>query len=104
MAVPPFRGAGVRWPSSAAEAHFLHRRKILTVNGTHTTLAFLTLSLHEPPPKAGLPTGDYELLRAVQSEDAAGAGGGTGGAGATGGGESGDNDDDDELQVEETYK
>merc|ERR1719482_1264304 len=68
LCAPPFSGPGVRWPGSEAEAHFLHRRKILTVNGTHTTLAFLTLSLHEPPPKAGLPTGDYELLRAVPFE------------------------------------
>ena len=113
MAVPPFSGEGVRWPSSAAEAHFLHRRKILTVNGTHTTLAFLTLSMHEPPPKFGLPTGDYELLRAVprDCDDDGGAGAGAGaGAGksknaASGGvADSADNDDEEDLQMEETYR
>ena len=35
LAAPPFSGDGVRWPKSEAEAHLLHRRKILTVNGTH---------------------------------------------------------------------
>lgn len=116
LAVPPFRGAGVRWPSSAAEAHFLHRRKILTVNGTHTTLAFLTLSLHEPPPKVGLPSGDYELLRALPRDGGGMATAGSGDsdellramareeAGVGSAGESGDDDDDDQLQVEETHR
>lgn len=67
MALPPFAGASVRWPSSAAEAHFLHRRKILTVNGTHTTLAFLALAFHEPPPHTGLPLGSHPLPRALPS-------------------------------------
>ena len=35
LAAPPFSGDGVRWPQSEAEAHLLHRRKILTVNGAH---------------------------------------------------------------------
>ena len=69
LVAPPFSGEGVRWPQSEAEAHFLHRRKILTVNGTHTTLAFHTLAVHEPPPHAGLPVGDYELLRAAAKAD-----------------------------------
>lgn len=68
LASPPFAGQSVRWPGSAAEAHFLHRRKILTVNGTHTTLAFLTLAQNEPPPHMGLPQGDYELLRCVHRD------------------------------------
>lgn len=90
LVAPPFSGAGVRWPKSTAEAHFLHRKKILTVNGTHTTLAFHALAVHEPPPHMGLPVGDHELLRAVADEGADAA--------------------DDEaaqdaaLQVEETYR
>jgi len=71
LAAPPFSGDGVRWPKSEAEAHLLHRRKILTVNGTHTTLAFHTLAVHEPPPHAGLPKGDYELIRAIGLETGA---------------------------------
>jgi len=71
LAAPPFSGDGVRWPKSEAEAHLLHRRKILTVNGTHTTLAFHTLAVHEPPPHAGLPKGDYELIRAIAADDGA---------------------------------
>ena len=90
LAMPPFSGEGVHWPTSQAEAHFLHRRKILTVNGTHTTLAFHTLAVHEPPPHSGLPEGDYELLRAIVGDDDAAA-----------------DDDaamDAALQVEETYR
>ena len=90
LARPPFAGPTIRLPESDAEAHFLHRRKILTVNGTHTTLAFLTLALHEPPPHTGLPAGDYELLRAVLD------GGGDG--------DGGDEDDDELLRVEETQR
>jgi len=88
LARPPFAGPTIRLPESDAEAHFLHRRKILTVNGTHTTLAFLTLALHEPPPHTGLPAGDYELLRAVSDGDGGG----------------GDEDDDEVLRVEETHR
>jgi hypothetical protein len=64
----PFGGEGVYRPPSAAAAQFLHRRKILTVNGTHTTLAFLTLAAKEPPPHKGLPKGDYELVRCIADE------------------------------------
>ena len=64
----PFGGEGVYRPPSAAAAQFLHRRKILTVNGTHTTLAFLTLAAKEPPPHKGLPRGDYELVRCIADE------------------------------------
>jgi len=88
LARPPLAGPTIRLPESDAEAHFLHRRKILTVNGTHTTLAFLTLALHEPPPHTGLPAGDYELLRAVSDGDGGG----------------GDEDDDEVLRVEETHR
>jgi len=66
----PFAGPGVYRPPSAAASEFLHRRKILTVNGTHTTLAFLTLAAREPPPHRGLPKGDYELVRCIaEAED-----------------------------------
>ena len=65
MKVLPFGGPGVFEPSSGAEAQFLHRRKILTVNGTHTTLAFLTLAAMEPPPHRGLPKNSYELAKAI---------------------------------------
>ena len=37
----------------------------LTVNGTHTTLAFLTLAAMEPPPHRGLPKNSYELAKAI---------------------------------------
>lgn len=88
-ALPPFAGESVRWPSSAAEAHFLHRRKILTVNGTHTTLAFLALANHEPPPHMGLPKGSHELPRALPRTLAADAS---------------DAAVEEELQVEETAR
>jgi hypothetical protein len=88
---PPFAGDNVRFPASSAEAHFLHRRKILTVNGTHTTLAFLTLATNEPPPHTGLPQGDYELLRAVprdkKPDDL-----------------SNEEAEEEELKIEETYR
>ena len=77
----PFGGEGVYRPPSAAAAQFLHRRKILTVNGTHTTLAFLTLAAKEPPPHKGLPKGDYELVRCIAQES-----------------------DDDFLDAEEAYR
>lgn len=57
----PFGGAAVHQPATEEGAAFLHRKKILTVNGTHTTIAFLTLvdkePLHEGPPMAS-----HELL------------------------------------------
>eukprot|EP00613_Pedinella_sp_CCMP2098_P075258 CAMPEP_0171932310 /NCGR_PEP_ID=MMETSP0993-20121228/30267_1 /TAXON_ID=483369 /ORGANISM="non described non described, Strain CCMP2098" /LENGTH=826 /DNA_ID=CAMNT_0012572565 /DNA_START=46 /DNA_END=2526 /DNA_ORIENTATION=- len=40
---PPFEGSHVLVPRSRAEADYLCRRKLLLVNGSHTTLAFLTL-------------------------------------------------------------
>jgi hypothetical protein len=57
----PFGGCTVRQPQTAEGAAFLHRRKILTVNGTHTTLAFLTL-VNAEPHRFGPPKGSYELL------------------------------------------
>jgi len=92
LVAPPFSGAGVRWPKSTAEAHFLHRKKILTVNGTHTTLAFHSLAVHEPPPHMGLPLGDHELLRAVADDEGADEGADDEAA------------QDAALQVEETYR
>jgi len=88
-ALPPFAGDSVRWPSSAAEAHFLHRRKILTVNGTHTTLAFLALAQHEPPPHTGLPKGSHPLPRALPAAATA---------------ELSDAEAEEELQVEENER
>ena len=90
----PFAGAGVFEPSSAAEAQFLHRRKILTVNGTHTTLAFLTLASREPPPHRGLPKGSYELVRAIAREEEE-----DGDSAPTF-----DDDDDDDDDVDEVYR
>jgi beta-phosphoglucomutase-like phosphatase (HAD superfamily) len=57
----PFGGCTVRQPQTAEGASFLHRKKILTVNGTHTTLAFLTL-VNAEPNQFGPPQGSYELL------------------------------------------
>lgn len=58
----PFSGANVHQPSTDMGSDFLHTKKLLTVNGTHTTLAFLTLIQAEPdthgPPKAS-----HELLQ-----------------------------------------
>ena len=39
----PFGGAALIEPETAEAATFLHRRKLLTVNGSHTTLAFMSL-------------------------------------------------------------
>ncbi|CAN0141845.1 unnamed protein product, partial [Scytosiphon promiscuus] len=41
--LPPFKGEHVQIPRIPAEAEYFCRRKILLVNGMHTTLAFLTL-------------------------------------------------------------
>lgn len=57
----PFAGPTVRQPQTQEGAEFLHRRKILTVNGTHTTLAFLTL-IEEEPKTVGPPLASHELL------------------------------------------
>ncbi|KNC81816.1 hypothetical protein SARC_05880 [Sphaeroforma arctica JP610] len=48
-------------PGDSTVAQFLHRRKILGVNGLHTTLGFLTL-VKEEPDRIGLPLGDHKLL------------------------------------------
>eukprot|EP01134_Creolimax_fragrantissima_P006205 CFRG6205T1 len=48
-------------PGDSAVSRFLHRRKILGVNGLHTTLGFMTLCAEEPD-RIGLPEGDYRLL------------------------------------------
>jgi beta-phosphoglucomutase-like phosphatase (HAD superfamily) len=57
----PFGGCTVRQPRTSEGASFLHRKKILTVNGTHTTLAFLTL-VNAEPSHFGPPQGSYELV------------------------------------------
>lgn len=43
---PPFAGRNVLLPRLQQQAEYLCRRKIVTVNGMHTTLAFLTLCTH----------------------------------------------------------
>ena len=53
---PPFAGKNVLVPRVSAEADYLCRRKLLMVNGMHTTLAFLTLS-------SGVPAGTHVPLR-----------------------------------------
>jgi len=63
LALPlPFFGENVHEPSTELGASFLHRKKLLTVNGTHTTLAFLTLITAEPE-TVGPPQGNHELLK-----------------------------------------
>jgi hypothetical protein len=57
----PFKGDNVRVPLTPEGAAFLHRKKILSVNGTHTTIAFLTLIAGEIG-TVGPPKGDHELL------------------------------------------
>eukprot|EP00903_Cladosiphon_okamuranus_P005882 g5818.t1 len=41
--LPPFKGGHVQIPRISAEAEYFCRRKIILVNGMHTTLAFVTL-------------------------------------------------------------
>eukprot|EP00930_Biecheleria_cincta_P073019 TRINITY_DN60358_c0_g1_i1.p1 TRINITY_DN60358_c0_g1~~TRINITY_DN60358_c0_g1_i1.p1 ORF type:complete len:1024 (-),score=172.60 TRINITY_DN60358_c0_g1_i1:119-3190(-) len=57
----PFAGTNVHEPSTELGASFLHRKKLLTVNGTHTTLAFLTL-VDKEPDTIGPPKSSHELL------------------------------------------
>jgi hypothetical protein len=57
----PFKGDNVRVPLTPEGAAFLHRKKILSVNGTHTTIAFLTL-INGEVGTVGPPKGDHELL------------------------------------------
>lgn len=57
----PFKGDNVRLPLTPEGAAFLHRKKILSVNGTHTTIAFLTL-INGESDTIGPPIGDHELL------------------------------------------
>jgi hypothetical protein len=45
--LPAFRGENIMCPASEAEASYFCRRKITVVNGSHTTLAFLTLCRNE---------------------------------------------------------
>jgi hypothetical protein len=71
VAGPPFAGDHVLVPAATAEADYLLRRKLLLVNGSHTTLAFMALAQAVPNKKRGL--GD-------------GSGGGDGGRGGGGGG------------------
>merc|ERR550532_639182 len=73
----PFAGEAVRLPSTVEGTELLHRRKILTVNGTHTTLAFLTLAEREPG-TVGPPLASHELLAfdaAAAAEEGPGQGG-----------------------------
>lgn len=42
----PFAGGAVLKPNTMAQADYLERRKLVTVNGMHTTLAFLSLAHH----------------------------------------------------------
>uniref|UniRef100_I2CQS8 Mannitol 1-phosphate dehydrogenase n=1 Tax=Nannochloropsis gaditana (strain CCMP526) TaxID=1093141 RepID=I2CQS8_NANGC len=61
----PFSGNHVRLPSMGAEASMWTRRKFLMVNGTHTTLAFLTLCLRQPrqrPDEHETVPQDHELI------------------------------------------
>jgi len=58
----PFAGEQVKQPQTAEGAAFLHRKKILSVNGTHTTIAFLTLLAGESPDHIGPPAASHELL------------------------------------------
>ncbi|CAM9791136.1 unnamed protein product, partial [Discosporangium mesarthrocarpum] len=51
--LPPFKGENVQIPLIHAEAEYFCRRKILMVNGMHTTLAFMTLCKREPAGLAG---------------------------------------------------
>eukprot|EP00440_Ansanella_granifera_P074772 gb/GFBE01081143.1/.p1 GENE.gb/GFBE01081143.1/~~gb/GFBE01081143.1/.p1 ORF type:complete len:950 (+),score=198.27 gb/GFBE01081143.1/:1-2850(+) len=57
----PFAGANVHEPVTELGSQFLHQKKLLTVNGTHTTLAFLTL-LQAEPDTEGPPKDSHELL------------------------------------------
>eukprot|EP00931_Biecheleriopsis_adriatica_P064844 TRINITY_DN3952_c0_g1_i1.p1 TRINITY_DN3952_c0_g1~~TRINITY_DN3952_c0_g1_i1.p1 ORF type:complete len:954 (+),score=166.17 TRINITY_DN3952_c0_g1_i1:63-2924(+) len=74
----PFAGANVHEPTTELGARFLHEKKILTVNGTHTTLAFLTL-LQAEPETQGPPMSSHELLtydvdKAIDAGDVDGVG------------------------------
>lgn len=73
---PPFKGDHVRLPSKQEQAEYFTQRKFLLVNGSHTTLAFLTLCLRQPlaataagdaegqkkQRHAYTPPGDHELI------------------------------------------
>jgi len=70
---PPFKGNHVRLPSKQEQAEYFTQRKFLLVNGSHTTLAFLTLCLRQPPapkksaaghegPETYTPPADHELI------------------------------------------
>eukprot|EP00187_Rhodella_violacea_P016308 CAMPEP_0184719728 /NCGR_PEP_ID=MMETSP0314-20130426/9355_1 /TAXON_ID=38298 /ORGANISM="Rhodella maculata, Strain CCMP 736" /LENGTH=773 /DNA_ID=CAMNT_0027183655 /DNA_START=78 /DNA_END=2399 /DNA_ORIENTATION=+ len=48
---------------------FFRQKKILTVNGLHTTLAFLTLDTYERPDHMGLPKGDHKLITYATATD-----------------------------------
>jgi beta-phosphoglucomutase-like phosphatase (HAD superfamily) len=57
----PFAGCSVLEPTTNEGFSFVHRKKILNVNGTHTTIAFLTL-VNAEPNRFGPPSGSHELL------------------------------------------
>jgi len=57
---PPFAGEEVCLPSLESEANYLCRRKFLLVNGTHTTLAFMTLCMRQPG--SSNEPGDWPLI------------------------------------------
>jgi hypothetical protein len=64
----PFKGQHVRLPSTEAQADYFYRRKFLLVNGSHTTLAFITLNARQPAAsgnaaaEAYTAPGDHELI------------------------------------------
>lgn len=55
---PGLGSPNVHLPTSTAAYSYLYNRKVLLVNGTHTTLAFMTLRRFKPP----VAPGDLELL------------------------------------------
>ncbi len=60
---PPFQGSHVRLPSKQEQADYFTQRKFLLVNGSHTTLAFLTLCLRQPMAEEEFTApGDHELI------------------------------------------
>ncbi|CAM9653891.1 unnamed protein product [Ascophyllum nodosum] len=68
--LPPFEGNHVQIPRIPAEAEYFCRRKILMVNGMHTTLAFITLCKLEKGGLQGDAWKDHTLITpATATED-----------------------------------
>jgi hypothetical protein len=74
----PFAGSTVITPHNQAEASYFIRRKVLMVNGLHTTLAFLSLKLKRASNCEAIldqhdhlvsPWSDVVLLRPIDSEE-----------------------------------